>query len=325
MNLIDLHCDTLWKILDLDQKGDLLKNQCSVNIPSMRQGGTMAQFFACFVFARNMEGEDWNEKYENSYIHVCKMAEFLKSQTDSYHTDLAMAGCFSEIMKNAGQGKISAILTVEDGGVLNGRPERILELHDMGIRLVTLLWNDENCIGYPNSGAKEIMEKGLKPFGIEVIERMNDLKMIIDVSHASDGTFWDVLNVSKAPVVASHSNCRTVCGHRRNLTDEMIRSLAEKGGIAGLNFYGPFLGSPKESRIEDMVRHILHMIRVGGSDFPAIGTDFDGFDGLSRLEVPNPGSMDLLWQELERAGLGASQLEKIWSGNVLRVMREMEM
>lgn len=322
MNLIDMHCDTLWKVMDLDKKGDLLNNQCSVSIPSMRQGQAMAQFFACFVFARNMEGENWTEKYENSYIHVREMAEFLKSQTDIYQPDLAMAGSYTEIMANTGQGKISAVLTVEDGGVLNGHAERIQELYSIGIRLVTLLWNDENCIGYPNSRQKEMMEKGLKPFGIEVVERMNGHGMIIDVSHASDGTFWDVLKYSKAPVAASHSNCRALCSHPRNLSDEMIRSLAEKGGVAGLNFYGPFLGSPKESRVEDMVRHILHMIQVGGSEFPAIGTDFDGFDGLDHLDVPDTGSMNLLWQELERAGLRTGQLEKIWSGNVLRVMKE---
>ena len=103
--------------------------------------------------------------------------------------------------------------------------------------------------------------------------------MIIDVSHASDGTFRDIMAIAKGTVIASHSNCREIAKHPRNLTDEMIWQLADAGGIAGLNLYGPFLGREKESRIEDMTAHILHMLNKGGSDFPAIGTDFDGFRG----------------------------------------------
>ena len=93
------------------------------------------------------------------------------------------------------------------------------------------------------------MEKGLTSFGIETVTRMGELGMIADVSHASDGTFWDILKYAKGPVVASHSNCRNLCNHPRNLTDEMIRALAEQGGVVGLNFFGPFLGTTKESKI----------------------------------------------------------------------------
>lgn len=146
--------------------------------------------------------------------------------------------------------------------------------------------------------------------------------MIADVSHASDGTFWDILKYAKGPVVASHSNCRNLCNHPRNLTDEMIRAIAEQGGVAGLNFFGPFLGTTKESKIEEMTAHILHMIQVGGSEFPAIGTDFDGIDGLERLDIPNASAMELLWEALKKKGLSQGQLDKIWGENVERVLRE---
>ncbi len=323
MNLIDLHCDTLWKLLDLDKRGDLADNGCSVSIPAMRVGNTLAQFFACFVYTPHMPGENQYERYENGYRHVLEMASYLKSQISEYSDEMASAGSAEDICRNREQNKISAVLTVEEGGILNGMTERIDELYLQGVRLMTIMWNYENCIGHPNSRDPEEMNKGLKPFGVEVVRRMNEKGMVIDASHASDKTFWDVLKYSSRPVVASHSNCREVCSHPRNLTDEMIRALAEKGGAAGLNFYGPFLGTSVQSRIEEMVCHLRHMINTGGSDFPAIGTDFDGFDGMEKLEIPDTGHMGLLRNALEKEGFTAGQIEKIWWGNAMRVMEDM--
>ena len=186
---------------------------------------------------------------------------------------------------------------------------------------MTLMWNYENCIGYPNSREASVMEKGLKPFGIETVRRMGELGMIVDVSHASDGTFSDILRCAKGPVVASHSNCRALKAHPRNLTDEMIRGLAEVGGGAGLNFYGPFLGTEDASLIDEMTAHVLHMIRHGGEDFPMIGTDFDGFDGIERLDIPGVEYMERLWEALRKKGVSASRLDKLWSKNALRILK----
>ena len=167
------------------------------------------------------------------------------------------------------------------------------------------------------------MEKGLKPFGIDTVRRMGELGMIVDVSHASDGSFWDVIRYAGGPIVASHSNCRTLCNHPRNLSDEMMKALAEKGGVSGLNLYGVFLGTRNESRIDEMAAHILHMINVGGSDFPAIGTDFDGFRGMDVMEISKLSELEKLWYYLKKKGLSEDQLEKIWNGNVLRILHEL--
>ena len=316
MKLIDLHCDTIWKRMDLDRKGDLMENGCSINIPAMRQAGTKAQFFACFTYI-----EEWKERggYDGAYRHVKEMIHYLKGQTDSFADDMALALNYEELQENAGRGKISACLTVEEGGVLNGKTERLEELYREGVRLMTLMWNYENCIGFPNSSNPSVMRRGLKDFGREVVRKMNELGMIIDVSHASDGVFWDVLEESTQPVVASHSNCRAICPHPRNLTDEMIRTLAKEGGIAGLNFYGPFLGDEHASKIEEMTSHVLHMLNVGGSEFAAIGTDFDGFDGMDELEIPDAGKMERLWDALKKKGVTERQLDRIWGGNAERV------
>ena len=318
MKVIDMHCDTLWKLIDLDQTGDLMDNHCSVNIPFMKQAGTKAQFFACFTHFddyKNIGG------YEKAYEHVLEMISYLKRQLEEYSDEIAFARSYAELRQNVEKNKISVVLTVEEGGILDGKMERLEKLYKEGVRLITILWNYNNCIGHPNSKDATCMWQGLTHFGREVVERMGELGMIIDVSHASDGTFRDVMEHAKGPVVASHSNCRELCNHPRNLTDEMIRELANCGGVAGLNFYGPFLGNPKESRINEMTAHILHMIRVGGSSFPAIGTDFDGFDGMEVQEIADASQMERLWDALKKAGLTERQLDKIWGENVERVLR----
>lgn len=368
MNLIDMHCDTLWQLLDLKGEGNLCENDCSVSIPAMRKAGTLAQFFACFTYVKDPEGNGREkdrecggetdrergsetdrecggetdgergsktdgehagesdrehgvkDAYERGYRHVREMITFMEKQYLLFPDDIAPAYSYDDIRKNESENKISAILSIEEGGILNNRIERLDELYKNGIRLMTLMWNYENCLGYPNSRDRLLMKKGLKPFGMEVIERMGELGMIADVSHASDGTFRDILQCAKGPVIASHSNCRALCRHPRNLTDEMIRALADQGGVAGLNFYGPFLGNNKESRLDDMAAHMIHMIAAGGSEFPAVGTDFDGFDGMTHMDVPDVSYMEKLWETLKRKGVTESQLDKIWSKNALRVI-----
>ena len=316
MKLIDMHCDTIWKLMDLDKNGDLMKNQCSISIPGMRRAETMAQFFACFVQVKNPA-----EGYDEGYRHVHEMIDFMEEQVRKFPKDIALAYSYADVIKNDAKRKVSAILTVEEGGILNGKLKRLEVLQQRGIRLVTPMWNYENCIGYPNSTEPSVMQKGLKPFGIEAVKLIGELGMITDASHASDGTFFDILRYAKGPVAASHSNCRELKNHPRNLTDEMIRSLAQIGGGAGLNFYGAFLGTEKESLVDEMTAHILHMIRIGGEEFPMIGTDFDGFGEIERLDIPKIENIERLWNALKKKGISELQLDKIWNGNALRILK----
>lgn len=337
MKLIDMHCDTIWKLMDLDQRGNLAENDCSISILGMKTAGTIAQFFACFTYIEDYiqpeeciagcpDGNEAKGGYEGAWRHCLEMIEFLEKQALMFQRDIALARSYRDLRNNEAEGKISAFLTVEEGGVLNGRMERLEELYERGVRLITPMWNYENCLGHPNSKEASVMTKGLKAFGIETVKRMAELGMIVDVSHASDGTFADILAHAKkcdgtrGMVVASHSNCRALCNHPRNLTDDMIRSLAEAGGIAGLNFYGPFLNENGMSRVRDMTEHILHMSNVGGSEFPAIGTDFDGFDGVEILEISKAEEMEKLWDALKEKGVTERQLDMIWHGNVERIL-----
>lgn len=318
MHLIDMHCDTVAKILESKNGEGLYENSFDVDIKGMKNAGTMAQFFACFVYMEMFQGKD---RMEKAYLYAKKMAAKLKEEVQKNSKEIALATTADSILQNQEQGKISAILTLEEGGVINGEFRKLEELYNEGIRLVTLLWNFENCMGYPNSKDRKIMEQGLKPFGFETVERMNDLGMLVDVSHMSDGGFWDVIHTSKKPVVASHSCARSLCNHPRNLTDEMLRALGEKGGLAALNFYPAFIREDQKASKEDLAAHIKHMINVAGMDAVAIGTDFDGFEG-GELEIDKTGKMSLLYHTLKKEGFTEEQLEKIWFGNVMRVIKE---
>lgn len=318
MHLIDMHCDTIGKILESSHGEGLYENTFDIDMKGMKCAGTMAQFFACFIYMERFQGED---RFEQAFLYAKKMADKLKEEVAKNCNEIALATTVGEMWKNQKQGKISAILTLEEGGILNGDMSRLEELYQEGIRLVTLMWNFENCMGYPNSKDANIMGKGLKPFGIETVERMNELGMLVDVSHMSDGGFWDVVKHSRAPFVASHSSVRSLCRHPRNLTDEMLKALGDKGGVAALNFYPAFIREDRKASKEDLAVHIKHMVNVAGIDAVAIGTDYDGFEG-GNLEIDKVEKMPLLYQELQREGFKENQLEKIWFRNVERVMRE---
>ena len=201
----------------------------------------------------------------------------------------------------------------------------VRSLYQLGVRMLTLTWNFENEIGYPNTIVKTkdydpSKNYGLKPEGIEIVREMNRVGMIVDVSHLNDDGFWDVVKYCDGPFVASHSNARAVCDHTRNMTDDMIRALADKGGVMGLNFCGDFLNPDGKSRVADMVRHAKHIMNVGGIDVLGLGTDYDGIDG--DLELDHCDKMQLLAQEMERQGFKTSEIEAIFHGNVLRLYKE---
>ena len=227
-----------------------------------------------------------------------------------------------DILKNADQGYISALLTVEDGIGIGGRMERLDEMYRDGVRMLALTWNFENCIGFPNSDEPERHQKGLKPFGFEIINRMNSLGMIIDVSHLSEGGFWDVVRTSRKPFVASHSCARSLRNHQRNLTDDQLKAIADCGGMVGINFCSAFLSEDlRNTYAKDIVRHILHFYNTAGIDAIGWGSDFDGIE--SCLDFKDYTGMPVLLDLLSEH-FSDDQLDKINFGNFLRVFREQE-
>lgn len=313
---IDLHCDTVTMLHY--PKENMKCNKRMVSISGMQKGGTLVQCFSAFVPTGLYPKPVKNFM---PWKRFCRIADKKDRLLELHSGELFPVRSVRDIQKCRKYGKIGALFTIEDAGVIGSRPERLTEAYRRGVRIASLTWNHENTLGYPNSRKPDMMQKGLKPFGIEMVEKMNELGIVVDVSHLSDGGFRDVVKASKKPFIASHSNSRAMTGHPRNMSDEMIRALAECGGVMGLNFAPAFLQEQgKESRVEDMVRHVLHIRNVGGSEVLALGSDFDGITG--KLEINTPEKMPLLADALEKAGMSSSELEAMWSGNICRVFSE---
>lgn len=358
MRVIDMHCDTISVLLDDRRWGrweGLRRNECHVDLVRMRESGYMVQNFALFVNLGQTK-DPWDRAQE--------LYRYYREEIEKNRDLIAPVYAFSDIRENDAAGRLSALLTVEEGAVCGGDPDKLRKLYEMGVRMLALTWNFDNEIGHPNfsgrlkedwqkaAGAwKECGEKdpareelrrrageardaflhtpnligGLTEKGRELVALMEELGMIPDVSHLSDAGFYDVLEVTGKPFVASHSNARAVCPNVRNMTDDMIRRLSERGGVMGLNFCADFLeekplGTKNPGTIEAVVRHAKHILSVGGQEVLGLGSDFDGID--THEELPGVQAMEALWEGLHRAGFTEAQLDKIFYGNVLRVYKD---
>ena len=295
------------------------------SIRQMKDAGQMCQFFAVFFPPRDMPAKDGSKRppLPPDEEFFATLAANLRKEVALHSDIIAMASSYADIVNNWNKGLSSAVLTVEDGRMVQGKMEKLHYMYEQGVRAISLTWNFANCFGFPNSKDPEIMGKGLTDFGIEAVGEMNRLGILVDVSHLSDGGFMDVARYSKKPFIATHSNCRALTPHTRNLTDEMIRILAEKGGVSGLNFGPDFVtpsGEETDSKVEYLADHVWHMLQIGGEDCVAMGTDFDGVGG--HLEISHPTQMYQLFDALAEKGMTATQLDKFANGNVLRVMKE---
>ena len=322
MNYIDLHCDTLMNAF-LSGKTDVGElERAAVDLERLKKGNCMAQFFAIFLPSLRMK-ERMGSRIPDDETYIKALHTILMQTIEKYPDDLAFAGNAAQLAENHRAGKVSAFLTIEDGRSVQGSMENLERYYNMGVRLISLTWNHANCFGFPNSTDPAAMGRGLTDFGKDAVVRMNEMGMLVDVSHLSDGGFWDVAELSRRPFVASHSNCRALGVHQRNLTDEMIRTLADKGGVAGINFEAGFLTKDvlcNVSRLEDLIAHAAHLRNKGGIGCVAIGTDFDGIS--CELEVAGPHRMYLLFDGLKRAGFSEDDIEKIAYRNAQRVIAD---
>lgn len=311
MSIIDLHCDTIYQLTN-NKTLNLKENNLAIDINKLKSAGSLAQFFALFI--------DLNE-HNKPFNRAMDMLNRFYEEIEKNHHDIEVARNYNELTSNEAEGKISGFLTIEEGEAVEGSIKNLRNFYDLGVRLITLTWNYENSIGYPNC-KKEFMNKGLKPFGIDMVEEMNKLGMIIDVSHLSDGGFYDVARYSNKPFIASHSNSRLLCNHSRNLKDDMIKVISNKGGVIGINFEKSFLVEDgSRSSVEDMINHIKHIYKIGGKDVISIGSDFDGINP-DNLEIGDMSQINKLICGLELAGFNGELIDKILYKNALRVIKE---
>lgn len=337
MKIIDMHCDTISRIYKEQKqkaKVNLKQNPFQVDLTKMKSADYLVQNFALFI-----DLAETDNPYETFLGQLAVFQEEMKANSDL----ISPITTYSEILANEKQRKPSALLTLEEGEVCDGSLDRLREIYDLGIRMMTFTWNYPNSLGFPAEPAPltayfkrqasaydsacSRAKKGLTRRGIEFLAEMERLGIIADVSHLSDEGIRDVCRFSTKPFCASHSNARALCGRERNLPDDLIRRIGGKGGVIGINYYGPFLSdTPNEqniffSQIKDIVRHIHHISNIGGICCIGLGSDFDGID--DNLELENCSQMELLEQELKKCGFHASEIEQIFYKNVLNFYREL--
>lgn len=318
MFVLDSHCDTPSVML---RGKDISKDYqlAHVDLPKLMQGGVDAAFFALYVPAELDTGE--------AYRHACRLYDAVNDALCANGEHIALAVSEEQAYENKRNGKFSVFLGLENGSPIGNSLERLKEFYDKGVRYMTLCHSKDNEIC--DSCASDVKRwHGLSHFGREVVAQMNRLGMLIDVSHVSDETFYDVLKYSSKPVVATHSCCRALCNHPRNMTDDMIRALAAKGGVIQINFYPVFLedGFDEEHMFEAtrpsytrIVDHIDHVVRLVGIDHVGIGSDFDGID-VTPEGMENVSMMPKLFDEMRLRGYSQEDIEKVASRNFFNVL-----
>ncbi|RJS90284.1 membrane dipeptidase [Candidatus Bathyarchaeota archaeon] len=322
--VVDFHCDVV--LATLPDSAFLIgggvkrtlaerSTEGHVDIPRLLEGGVDCQVFSHFV-----------EPIYNPIAtrRMLQVMGYSLSEIEKNSDKLEVVTKAEEIYRNHGK-KISVIIGFEGGEAIDQDLRLLRMFYRLGLRRLTLCWNNRNAIA---DGVRWQRSKGgLTEFGASVVEECNKLGILVDVSHLTDPGFWDVLEVSKDPVIASHSNCRALCPSMRNLTDEMIKALAEKGGVIGVNYAQFFLIGREELKkgkvatVETVVDHIDHIVDVTGNiDHVGLGSDFDGVprvaEGLEDVsKLPN------LTKSLVARGYSDQEIEKILGGNFLRVVK----
>jgi len=325
--LIDTHNDIPSFTVSGADIGNAPKNH--TDIPRLRQGGVGAVFFSVYVAATYVEGN-------HSANRALQMIDTVQHDIiDRYPNVFLQAFTAADIERAHRKGKIAALMGIEGGHAIEDSPRLLRDYYRLGVRYMTLThWNTNSWADSSGdiNNDKVQHHNGLTPLGKDIIHEMNRLGMMVDISHVADKTFYDALETSQAPIIASHSSCRAVTNVPRNMTDDMIRALAKKGGVIQININCGFVSqksadapkdAPVRATLDDVVAHVDHVRQIAGIDTIGIGTDFDGITctptGLDDVsKFPN------LTRALLEKGYSANDIKKIYGGNTLRVMREVE-
>lgn len=330
MQFIDMHCDTIMALMHHEDK-HLFENDLMIDLKRLKEADYLLQCFAMFVPYKGRHNEEHYSPFE-----VChKMIDRYYNELELNKDSIAPVFSYEDIERNIREGKMSSLLTIEEGGVCLGNIEFLRNFYRLGVRMMTLTWNFKNEIASPNIDFTNAVPgehnehhlpnttDGLTEFGIECVKEMNRLGMVIDCSHLGDKGFYDVIKYSTKPIVCSHSCSRDVAYHVRNMSDDMLLKLKENGGVVGINFAHDFImgeGNTNYSTIKDIVAHINHIVDVIGIDYVGLGSDFDGISNED-IELKDASLMPKLLLELQNAGYSQEDIAKITHKNVLRVFK----
>ena len=274
-----------------------------LTLPLLRQGGIDLAFFAV----------DNTSAWGNHLLYVMDAHGYLIREIDERQAEIRVVRNCAEIDANRAEGRIGALLTVENSEALEGSLHVLEALYELGIRSLTLTHSARTLAG---DGCEVEGGGGLTAFGRQVVGRMEELGMLVDVSHLNDRGFADLLDVAGKPVIASHSCCRALCGNLRNLTDEQLRLLGEAGGVVGITYVPWFIDTEKPPTLARLVDHVLHALEVAGEDAVGLGSDFDGGGDL----LADASQVPSITEELLRRGVGEAVVVKVLGGNHRRLL-----
>lgn len=352
--VFDAHVDSL--LLALDLAVDLGEpGPGHLDLPRARAGGLGAVVFACWVDPVHIEREG------GAFARATALADRLDALVAAHPGGIAHVRNGAELAAARASGRLAGILGIEGGHAIEESLEKLEHFHARGLRVMTLVW--WNHLSWIRSSAAEAgpdVPPGLAPFGRRVVERMNELGIVVDLSHSGERSHLDAIEASSAPVIASHSGCKAVHDHPRNVSDEGIRALARGGGVIGVPFLPPFLdadaarvsaelkpevealkrgderdneaglhlreveffrNAPCGLSIERVVDHVAHVAELVGADHVGLGSDFDGI-AWSVDELQDVSAYPALVEPLERRGFSGEEIAKILGGNFVRVFEE---
>jgi membrane dipeptidase len=362
MLTVDTHCDTPMRLARTGFDPGKKNEKGCVDFPKMKEGGLDAEFFAVFIG----QGPRDDDAYESVHQEAVAIFDSIHRSVERYPEMAGLAFTPDDAYTLKAEGKLAIFIGMENGYPIGKDLSRIKEYYDLGARYITLCHSANNDICDSSTDPKGSEHNGLSAFGEEVVKEMNRLGMIVDVSHISDESFYDVIRISRAPVIASHSSCRALCESPRNLNDDMLQALKKNGGVIQICLLSDYLRQPesnpeydekvqelrdkwktmgpdltdaqqeqrwnefselkrkyvKMATVTDAVNHIQHVIDVIGIDHVGIGSDFDGgggIDGCSDVSM-----MKNITKELIRRGYSSDDIAKIWGGNFMRVMRQVQ-
>lgn len=299
MIICDTHCDTLYmRALEPE------KTPC-VTMEAMQRGGVSLQTCTLFAGSQGVSGHPY-EKAMAEYAAFERLRD-----TEGWtrvHSPL-----------EAEEGKVKILLSVEGGEIFEGSVSRVQEFYERGVRMAALTWNNENEIASP---AKEGAKDGIKPAGWAILREMANLRMAADTSHLNEAGFWDLIERHSQPPMASHSCAKKLCPHFRNLSDEQIRAMAERGGWIGVNFYPAFLSPSGQASVATICDHIDHICQLGAQKHVGFGSDFDGIE-TTPVDCKSPADVPAILEELRRRGYSEEAISDIAGGNFLAYYRRL--
>lgn len=302
----DAHCDTIYRCLRTGAQ--LRENDGHLDLRRASAFGRFAQVFALYQDPEEVPQGSTMVR-EGQLLHQ----KFLREMEQNREV-IVPCRTGAEVDRAAADGKMAALLSIEGAELLDCEIGRLDMARDWGVRLLNPVWNHTNRLSGSNA---ELPEQGLTSYGRDFVRRMEECGIYPDVSHISDPGFWDVVRLARGPVVATHSNSRALCPHRRNLTDDMFRAIRDTGGVVGLNLYRPFVGPA--GTMEELVAHVEHFLELGGEKALCLGGDLDGCGTLA-AGMQGVQDMPRLWQALAARGYSQALLEDLFWNNLRRLI-----